>query len=53
MRGSVAQAFAGTVVEFVDSIIDINGTEVQETHLLGEELAQEPIGVLVGARSQE
>ena len=48
-RDAVAQAFAETVVEPVDSLIKINGTDLEETDLLGKELAQEPIGVLVGA----
>ena len=49
MRGSVTQTFSGAVIESVDDLLDIDVAEIQEAHLLGEELAQQPIGVLVSA----
>ena len=49
MRGAVAQALSRSVVKLVGGVIDINAAHTRKAHALRKELAQQPIGVLVGA----
>ena len=49
MRSSIAQAFARSVVESVQGLVDLDIADAKQAHLLGEELAQQAVGVLVGA----
>ena len=49
MGSSIAQAFARSVVEAVQGLVDLDIADAKQAHLFGEELAQQAVGVLVGA----
>ena len=44
-----AEAFSGAVIEAVGDESDVLVGDVVESHLLGEELADEPVLVFIGA----
>ena len=48
-RGCASRGFAGSVVEFGGDVVEVLGAVHGQVGALGEVLAQQPVGVLVGA----
>ena len=52
LRGFPAEVFAGSLVELIVHLLDPRGADAVQWGPLGEVLAQQAVGVLIGAASQ-